>query len=62
MQTKNHMLYKMQIEHIIVIKHKVRKLKFRLILFMLIQYINKQKPRIISNNPDGVIFFKEIKN
>ena len=25
------------------------------------QYDNKQNPSIISNNPDGVIFFKEIK-
>ena len=26
------------------------------------QYNNKQNPRIISKNPEGLIFFKEIKN
>ena len=61
-EIKNHKLYKIQIEQTIVIKHKVRKLKFIFIWFILMQYNNKQKPRIISKKPDGAIFLKEIKN
>ena len=30
-EIKNHKLYKMQIEHTMVMKHKVKKLKFKLI-------------------------------
>ena len=52
----------MQIEQTIVMKHKVKKLKFKFIWFILIQYNNKQNPRIISKKPEGAIFFKEIKN
>jgi PP-loop superfamily ATP-utilizing enzyme len=61
-EIKNHKLYKIHIEHNIVIEHKVRKLKFKFIWFSLMQYDNKQKPRIISKKPDGANFFKEIKN
>ena len=52
----------MQIEQIIVIKDKLRKLKLKLIWLILMQNTNKQNPSIISKMPDGVIFFKEIKN
>ena len=61
-QIKNHKLYKIQIEQIIVIKHKVRKLKLIFIWLIFMQYNNKQNPRIISKKPDGLIFFNEIKN
>ena len=61
-EIKNHKLYKIQIEQTIVIENKVRKLKFKFIWLILMQYNNKQNPRIISNKPEGDIFFKEIKN
>ena len=61
-EIKNHKLYKIQIEQIIVIKHKVRKDKFKFIWLILMQYNNKQNPSIISKKPDGVIFFREMKN
>ena len=59
---KNHKLYKIKIEQIIVIKDKLSKLKLKFIWFILVQNNNKQNPRIISKKPDGFIFFNEIKN
>ena len=50
----------MQIEQIIVITNKVKKVKVKLIWLILMQYKSKQNPSIISNKPDGFIFFKEI--
>ena len=61
-EIKNHKLYKIEIEQVIVIKVKVRKPIFKFISFILMQNINKQNPRIISKKPDGFIFFSEIKN
>ena len=61
-EIKNHKLYKIQIEQIIVIKHKVRNVKLKFIWLILMQYNNKQNPSIISKKPDGVIFFSEMKN
>ena len=61
-EIKNHKLYKIQIEHIMVIKHKIRKLKLKFIWFILMQYNNKRNPSIISKMPEGVNFFKEMKN
>ena len=61
-EIKNHKLYKIEIEQVIVIKVKVRKLIFKFISFILMQNNNKQNPRIISKKPDGFIFFSEIKN
>ena len=61
-EMKNHKLYKIQIEQIIVIKHKVKKVKFKFIWLILMQYNNKQNPSIISKKPDGAILFREMKN
>ena len=41
---------------------KVKKLKFRLMLLILMQNNNNPRPSIISKKPDGFIFFSEIKN
>ena len=49
-------------EHIMVIKHKIIKLKLKFIWLILMQYNNKTNPSIISKKPEGVNFFKEIKN
>ena len=59
---KNHKLYEMQIEQVKVIKDIFRKLKFKFISFILMQYNNEHNPSIISKNPEGLIFFEEIKN
>ena len=56
-EIKNHKLYKIEIEQVIVIKVRVRKLIFKFISFILMQNNNKQNPRIISKKPDGFIFF-----
>ena len=41
-EIKNHKLYKIQIEHNNVVKHKVKKLKFKFIWLISMQYINRQ--------------------
>ena len=61
-EIKNHKLYKIEIEQIIVVKDKVRKLKLKFIWLILMQNNNKQNPSIISKKPDGFIFFNDIKN
>jgi hypothetical protein len=61
-EIKNHKLYKIEIEQIIVIKEKVRKLKLTFISLILMQNNNKQNPSIISKKPDGFILFSDIKN
>ena len=61
-EIKNQRLYKIEIEQPIVIKDRLRKLKLKFIWFILIQKSNKKSPSIISKNPDGFIFFNEIKN
>ena len=59
---KNHRLYKIQIEQLIVIKDRLTKLKLKFIWFILMQKNNKKNPSIISKIPDGLNFFNEIKN
>ena len=49
-------------EQLIVIRHRVRKLKVKLIWFILMQKSNKKNPSIISKNPDGFIFLNNGKS
>ena len=61
-EIKNHKLYKITIEQNNVERHKIKKPKFIFIWLIPIQKIRRANPNIISKNPDGAIFFNEIKN